>query len=270
MERRVDPWIEELRAGRPDAAWDLFIDGYRRLIFSAIRHFLTDPDDVMDVFAHACEALHRDGLARLRRYSEADPPTARFSSWLVVVVRHLTVDWLRHRDGRHRRTAPDGLSPLQQQIFQHVFVAGDSHEACFQRLRLGPAPPSSREFHDALTATYRRVQDGGGLPVQTVRRAPAEAGRAAHDTAILLSPLPTPEDSTVATASARQVQALLEELEPADRLAIQLFVVDELPAAEVARIVGWPNAKMVYNRVSRGLASVRGKLEEAGIRRADL
>jgi RNA polymerase sigma factor (sigma-70 family) len=270
MERRVDAWIEELRAGRPDAAWDLFIDGYRRLIFSAIRHFLTEPDDVMDVFAFACEALHRDDLARLRRYTEADPPTARFSSWLVVVVRHLTVDWLRHRDGRRRRTAPDGLSPLQQQIFQHVFVAGASHEECFQRLRLGSAPLTSREFTDALTATYRRVQADGGLPVQTVRRAPADAGRTGADAAVLFSPLPTPEDSTVATASARQVQALLAELEPADRLAIQLFVVDELPAAEVARIVGWPNAKMVYNRVSRGLASVRRRLEQAGIGRTDL
>ena len=270
MERRVDAWIEELRAGRPDPAWDLFIDGYRRLIFSAIRHFLTDPDDVMDVFAHACEALHRDDLARLRRYTEADPPTARFSSWLVVVIRHLTVDWLRHRDGRRRPAAPNGLTPLQQQIFHHVFVAGQSHEECFQRLQLGPRPVSSREFTDALTGTYRQVQADGGLPIQAVRRTAAEARRSGTEAATLLSPLPTPEDSTVATASAHQVRSLLEELDPADRLAIQLFVVDELPAAEVARIVGWPNAKMVYNRVARGLASVRRKLEQAGIRRADL
>ena len=89
-------------------------------------------------------------------------------------------------------------------------------------------------------------------------RTPPHAGSAA-----LRSPLRR-------APSARQVQALLEELEPADRLAIQLFVVDELPAAEVARIVGWPNAKMVYNRVSRGLASVRRRLEQAGIGRTDL
>ena len=32
-----------------------------------------------------------------------DPnPRARFSTWLVAVVRHAAVDWFRHRDGRHR------------------------------------------------------------------------------------------------------------------------------------------------------------------------
>ena len=48
-------------------------------------------------------------------------------------------------------------------------------------------------------------------------------------------------------------------------LAVRLFVVDGLRAAEVALIVGWPHAKAVYNRVERALRAMRAALEDQGI-----
>ena len=259
MEQRVDGWLEDLRAGRHDAAWDRFIDRYRRLIFSAIRHYARDPDDVMDAFAHVCEALHQNDLARLRRYTDSPSPNARLSTWLVTVVRNLTVDWLRRRNGRPRRAVPAGLSPLQHRIYQQVFVEGQSHEACFQRLRLSEVPPtSSHEFAEALIGTYRVVAAAG-----------RDAGPAAPGVG-LAPAAESPEQNLLAAAAARHLDAILALLDPSDRLAIQLFVVDELAAADVARIVGWPNAKMVYNRVSRGLATLRSELERQGIERRDL
>ena len=45
----MEDWAAELQQGRPEAAWDLFLGRYRRLIFSAIRHYAQDYDDVMDV-----------------------------------------------------------------------------------------------------------------------------------------------------------------------------------------------------------------------------
>src|SRR5438876_11821640 len=98
----VDDWVAELQAGRPEPAWDRFLDRYRRLIFAAIRHYAQDYDDVMDVFAQVCESLRDANLKRLRGYVEQTSHSARFSTWLVTVVRHLTVDWFRHRDGRRR------------------------------------------------------------------------------------------------------------------------------------------------------------------------
>ena len=65
----MDAWVAELHQGRFDAAWDLFLDRYRRLIFAAIRHCAQDYDDVMDIFARACEALREDRLRRLRAYT---------------------------------------------------------------------------------------------------------------------------------------------------------------------------------------------------------
>lgn len=47
----MESWIGPLEAGDPEAAWDLFIERYKRLIFAAIRRYTGEPDDVMDVFA---------------------------------------------------------------------------------------------------------------------------------------------------------------------------------------------------------------------------
>jgi RNA polymerase sigma factor (sigma-70 family) len=252
----VDPWLEELRAGRAEAAWALFIDRYRRLIFSAIRHYAKDADDVMDVFAHVCASLRENDLARLRRYADAPASGARFSTWLVAVVRNLTVDWFRHRDGRPRRQAPADLNALEQRIYQAVFVEGHSHEECFQRLRLSETPAvSSHDFAEALRTTYRRL----GRGAHGTDRMSGEVALAAA----------SPEQVVLAEDAADRVAGFLDLIDSRDRLAIQLFVIDELPAAEVARIVGWPNAKMVYNRVARGLAGLRRQLGDAGLSRDD-
>lgn len=210
----------------------------------------------MDVFAHVCESLRRDDLARLRRYADAPSPGARFSTWLVAVVRNLTVDWFRHRDGRPRREVRATLTTLQQRVYQHVFVEGNSHDECFGRLQQSDGPAvTAHDFAEALRVTYRVIGRSG------VGRAAAEFDGSAA---------PSPEEEAVAGDAVQRVSRLLLLLDAADRLAVQLFVVDQLPAAEVARIVGWANAKTVYNRVSRALVTLRGELERAGLGRGDV
>ena len=70
----MESWIPPLEAGHPDIAWDLLLGRYRRLIFSAIRHYAQDYDDVMDVFARVCEALREDDLRGVARGMDRDPP----------------------------------------------------------------------------------------------------------------------------------------------------------------------------------------------------
>ncbi|HLB10726.1 MAG TPA: sigma factor-like helix-turn-helix DNA-binding protein, partial [Gemmatimonadaceae bacterium] len=72
----------------------------------------------------------------------------------------------------------------------------------------------------------------------------------------------TTEDVEHADEAARLARALAQ-LTAKEREAIQLFVVEERPAAEVAQAVGWPNAKAVYNRVGRALAALRTVLRPA-------
>ncbi len=257
----MEDWAVELGQGRPEVAWDLLVSRYRRLIFAAIRHYAQDYDDVMDVFARVCEALREDDLRRLRVYAQQPDHTARFSTWLVTVVRHLTIDWFRHKDGRRRlSTVADGLPPLQRRIFEHVFLAHKSHVEAYELIHAAEAPDLSfRQFQAELRATYHAVTDG--------RR-----GQLLRE----LGTVPPPEaetDESIAVdapESRAQLERALESLTAEDRVAVELYVLDELPAEAVAKVLGFPNAKAVYNRVYRALAALRELLEKSGIRREDL
>ena len=80
-----------------------------------------------------CEALRADRLRRLRSYLGEPVHRARFTTWLVSVVRNLTVDWFRHRDGRRRLgVLAEALSPLQRQVFEHVFLSRHSHVEAYE------------------------------------------------------------------------------------------------------------------------------------------
>lgn len=255
----MEAWVEELRAGRGDAVWDRFIDDHRRLVFSAIRHYLKDPDDVMDVFAQVCAALRENEFARLRRFADAPEPRPRFSTWLVAVVRNLTVDWLRQRDGRPRRRIPEGLSAVQQRIYRHVFLESRSHQECFHLLAAEGITLSDHDFASELATTYRLAP--APAPSRGVLRRRQDPMR---------PDLAAPEARSLEVDAPARLASLLAGLSAEDRLAVQLFVMDELSAAEVARIVGWPTARTVYNRVSRALASMRQQLGAAGLALGDL
>jgi RNA polymerase sigma factor (sigma-70 family) len=257
----MEDWVAELQRGRPDPAWDLFLARYRRLIFAAIRHYAQDYDDVMDVFARVCEALREDDFRRLRTYVDQPDHRARFSTWLVTVVRHVTVDWFRQRDGRRRLSAvAAGLPALRRRIFEHVFLAHKSHVEAFELIRAGEARSLSfSEFLAELRATYRAVTEGRrGQVLRELGAAP---------------PLDVESDApepTITPESRALVERALCSLSAEDRVALELYVVEELPAADIARTLGLPNAKAVYNRVYRALSAVRARLEHAGFRREDL
>jgi len=263
-EHDEEQWRAALDAGDVDAAWDRFIERYRRLIFAAIRHYTREHDEVMDVFAEVCESLRAHELARLRKYWDRPTHRARFSSWLVTVVRNLTVDWLRRRVGRRRPLVRAGLSPVQQRIVEHVVVEGRSHVEAYELIRASLDPALTLgAFARELAATYRLLGPrlGAAATRELLGAAPLEEATAVGEPS---------DDPVVTEETTRRIADALESLEPNERLAVELFVVRGMPAADVARALGWPNAKAVYNRVYRALAALRASLERLGIRRDDL
>jgi len=256
----VEPWQSKLKQGQGQEAWDLFAERYRRLILASIRRMARDHDDVMDVFSSVCQALCANDFARLRRYSDQSAQAASVATWLVAVVRNLTVDWLRQQEGRRRVTMPAALSPLQREIYAAICVGGCSYVEAYETIRARTGSPMSfPAFLREVRATHsvapcpeslplrRPLQDSMMIEVATQPADPAETAESVH----------------------RVAQALA--LQPADvRLAVELFVVDRMPAAAVARVVGWPNAKAVYNRVYRALVALRTELKGKGIGPGDL
>jgi RNA polymerase sigma factor (sigma-70 family) len=257
----VESWIAPLEVGDPEAAWDLFIERYRRLIFASIRHYTTEADEVMEVFARVCEALRENEFARLRRCAAQVDPARPFSTLFVVIVHNLTIDWFRRRDGRPRLSAfAASLPPLRRRIFQYVFLEQRSHVESYELLRSSEAALGFGEFLEELRATYRA----------------ATFARNGHLIAGLSTPPPplvnidSDDDPAVRSEQRTILDAALAALPDEDRLAVQLYVVEEMPAEQVARALGYGNAKTVYNRVYRGLAAMRAGLERAGIRAGHL
>jgi len=256
----AEPWIAPLDTGDSERAWDLFVERYRRLLFGAIRRYTGEPDDVMDVFAHVCEALRKHDFARLRRCATMADPTRPLSTWLVAVVHNLTVDWFRHRDGRRRVSAvAASLPPHQQRIFEYVFVQGHSHVEAYELLRSREAPQLLfGEFLAELSATYRAVRA-------------SRRGNILGELA--LDPPPVPDaapDPAIAAEQRTLLARALDDLSPDDRLAVQLYVVDEMPAEHVAHVLGYATTKTVYNHVYRALGAIRSHLAQAGLRGGDL
>lgn len=255
----MDAWIAPLNAGNPESAWDLFVERYRRVIFGAIRRYAADPDDVMDVFARVCEALRANDFRRLRQYA-AQADDRPCSTWLVAVVHNLTIDWYRGVHGRPRVSAlAASFPPLRRRIFECVVLEQRSHVETYELLRSrGETQATFGEFLRELRATLAAVPSGGATQlVAELTMMPRTEGETTDDPAVLA------ERQTVLAEALAAVSA-------EDRLAVQLFVVDGVPAAEVARAMSLPNPKAVYNRVYRALAAIRERLRAAGIEAKDL
>ena len=155
---------------------------------------------------------------------------------------------------------PAALTGLQRELYDALCIAGLSRVEAFELVRSRAEPalsfPGFLKEARALRATHpcpelmppRRPEPMPVLPEISISQSdPAEV-----------------------TDLAGRLAAALATQPPDVRLAVQLFVVDELKAADVASIVGWPNAKAVYNRVTRALESMRGALEREGVHHGDL
>jgi RNA polymerase sigma factor (sigma-70 family) len=249
----VEPWRAALDAGDSEKAWTLFLARYHRLLGATVARCIPDAEDARDAFAEICNKLWEGELKRVRRFHESSQHSAKFSSWLVVVVRNLAIDWRRSRDGRPRPSAPPGLTTLRQQIYRLVLVERRSHAEAYEMLRarngeLCSFPHFLREVADTYRAMDARrwshLAMSHILVLESSERADAEGEALESDV----------HHSRLASA--------LSELSESERAAIRMFVVEERPAAEVARALGWPNSKAVYNRVRRALAAMRSRLVE--------
>jgi RNA polymerase sigma factor (sigma-70 family) len=81
-----------------EKAWSAFLDTFSPLILHASRSGSKGYDEGMDAYAAALDGLRASDYRKLRNYS-ADR-RSKFSTWLVVVVRRICIDFQRERFGR--------------------------------------------------------------------------------------------------------------------------------------------------------------------------
>lgn len=274
----MEPWQSKLAQGDAQGAWDLFAERYRRLILATIKRLVPDHDDVMDVYSTVCQALAAKDCARLKRYSNYSDQSARRASvatWTVIVVRNLTVDWLRQQEGRRRVSIPTNLSALGQAIYRAVCIEGCSHVEAYEMIRARTALTLSfPEFLREVRVTHRIAPCPRNASVRRAVLAPESDDinnindiNDVHDVTDVAAPALDPAE---AAELASRLAGALASQPPDVRLAVELFVIERASAADVARVVGWPNAKAVYNRVYRALEALRAGLVREGIGPGDL
>jgi RNA polymerase sigma factor (sigma-70 family) len=219
-DRSVPPEVSALfaadREESREAAWQAFLDRYSLLIRHTAAKLGSGYDLTMDRYAFVLEQLRADDFRRLRKFQAGG--SARFSTWLVVVVRRLCLDHHRRLYGRSASSEP---------------TARRANELRYQR----------RQLADLVTDT----DDVGGI---------ADADRLSITTEFSVR------------ERGQVLGRVVGDLEPSDRLLLQLRFEEALPAREIAQRMGLDSQSQVYRRLDALLSSLRSQLRGAGFENA--
>ena len=162
----------------------------------------------MDAYAHMLECLRSNEFARLRTYQ--GDGRAKFSTWLVVVLRRMALDHRRQRVGRERTGQPTDTSQLRRRLER---LAGE-----------------------ALDVAHVIDVDGETADARVQR---------SELTAVLAEEL--------------------SRLDSRDALLLTLRFEEDLPAARIAGVMGFPSQFHVYRRLRTVLGDLRRQLQRRGV-----
>lgn len=120
-----------------------------------------------------------------------------------------------------------------------------------ERHRFGRVPTGKRDSPDPLRTLRRRLVEGLSADVDAAQ--------------IPDSTSTDPEQSAYLAECRDALSAALGDLDPEDRLLLKLRLQDELPAPEIAELMGFPTRFHVYRRVNALCASIAKELRARGI-----
>ena len=140
-----------------DSAWQTVLERYTLLIRHTTAERGSDYDRTMDGYAFVLEQLRRDDYRRLRRYRAGG--TSRFSTWLVVVVRRLCLDYHRQRYGRFEAVDANGR-PADDRAARRRLVDLEGDSESLPALPDTGSPSITTEFSrgEARLALGREVE----------------------------------------------------------------------------------------------------------------
>ena len=101
-----------------DRAWSEFLDQYSRLLLSASRRVGATHDETMDHYAFVLDRLREDDFRRLRVFTANG--AGKFTTWLVVVAKRLSIDQHRQTHGRAETPEDDVELIARRNLADHV------------------------------------------------------------------------------------------------------------------------------------------------------
>lgn len=130
MSASVPPQLSALLLASDDVtrsrAWAAFLNEYSKLLLQTARRAATSHDDAMDHYTFILEHLRDNDFRRLRTF--AGQGRGKFTTWLVVVARRLSVDSYRNKHGRLQSQGdPSSAQSLEQITRRNLadLVAGE-------------------------------------------------------------------------------------------------------------------------------------------------
>ncbi len=268
--------LKNLLNQRSQKAWEDFLSLYAGLIFGTIQKFVATPDDKMDLFLFICERLVKNDFNKLRKFQKLrGKVSAKFTTWLVLVVRNLCIDWYRQHEGRVRLfKAISSLSAVEQRIFNLIYLQGYSVSETFELLRTDNISQMNvqafalnlNNIDAALTETNRYKLANKLLKKKESWLLDEIKNRTLQSTGAdekNISP-ETPERQFRQSELEKTVAQIFNRLSPSDRLLLKLWFDFSLSAKKIAELMGQKDAATVYSRIKAVASHFRSELELAG------
>jgi RNA polymerase sigma factor (sigma-70 family) len=214
-----------------------------------------------------------DGTAPLELSQLLHAPDAerREAAWEELVARHsrLLLHVARSFGGGH-----------DEAMERYTYILDKLYEGDYHRLRAFQADGRAR-FSTWLTVAARRLcldhhrsrygrdrsaQGSGASTLRSLRRNLIDSLDLGIDTDQMSDAGgPSAESSSISEERDSTLKAELDALPPRDRLLLALRFEDDLSAARIADIAGYPTAFHVYRRLNAVLGRLRAALRSHGI-----
>jgi len=284
-----EPFIESTVPGADPREvpprWEDFLSAYADLIFRVVRLFADGYDDRMELFLFICERLREQDMKRVRSFRRRPDAPCLFSTYLSVVIRNLSVDFLRSRQGRYRPFASvTGLETADRLLFEYHVRDGrpleearnllmtrhgiqmSESEASDRAGRVGAALSPSQRWRLVSRLIERRLPMTID-PVFDV--ASSHSDRHGESRPVPLAGTDDPEEPIRTRQAEGALREILRDLPPRQRLALTLRYRDGLPATEVARLMDITRAE-ADGLARQGVDAIRSRLRHLAVGRPDL
>lgn len=242
-------------------AWHTFIERYSGLLYSVLRHYFHDAEELRSAFVDVLDTLYRSKLAAYRGESA-------LSTWLVCVTRNAAIDTLRKREGRQQGRRDGSLTEIERAVRRLHKSQGLDVDAIVHRLNQERGSVDRATVLEALSRIEElsgNSRRGDALNLAAARleelleRLPAEADAAGP---------PWSAEIRLMESETRRTHAMLRELIgrlPADEQRV-LFLrfVEGWTANRIARELGIHGPRRVYSLLERSFRTLRRWLEQAG------
>ena len=252
-------------------AWHEFLERYAGLIYHVILRHLPadDEDDVRSLYVDVLKALYSIDLGKYSGYVD-------MQSWLMLVTRRRSLDYLRSRYGRRREPKAFGrLNKLDRDVFRLFYAERLPIEVVIQMLDWNGHSITV----DGLVDSIQRIEDvlGRTFLARLEERYVAKRNGVGNISAlryIVTSRVEyegrtknnTSDRFVIEQESARQaerVKELLSQFSREEQRVVQLRFQEGLSAEDISQRLNFDGRRRVYTVIERVLRRLRTIMNDA-------